>query len=179
MPSMHAGARDSYTKGILSEGNSMCTCPTKLKCAFVCASYVPLASTAALAMIIPSQDQETCMALGTLASDSANPQLACTPNDDCNQVACQPNFTDPSQATLNTFEMHFNITLLPCEEPDHVAVKVVIFKNTTQLDSFTVTNYTVRVVIFPDVITGSLVVPVVVMVNLTQITDGIELEVSN
>ncbi len=140
-------------------------------------TVVPPCSTAALA-IIPSQGQETCTALSALGSGSTDPQFACTPNDDCNQVTCTPNYTSPTLGpTFNSFQLQYNMTLLPCEEPDRVALKVITFSGPSEVNTFTYTDHTVRSIQVGS--TDGYTTTITLTVNLTQLTDGIQIHVSN
>ncbi len=139
-------------------------------------TVVPPCSTAALA-IIPSQVQETCTALSSLGSGAVDPQLACTPNDDCNQVTCTPNYTSPTLGpTFNSFELQYSMSLLPCEEPDRVALKVITFSGPSEVDSFTYTDHRVRSIQVQS--TDGYISTVTLTVKLTQLTDGIQIHVS-
>ncbi len=111
------------------------------------------------------------MALSALGSGVADPLLNCTPSDNCNQATCTPTFAVPA---LNDLDLQFNLTLLPCEEPDSVAVEVTIFAGTTELDSSIYTDDTMRT--FP--VQSPIPTIVTLTVNLTQLADGIEIQVS-
>lgn len=119
-----------------------------------------------------SQSEETCSALRNLGSGSSDVELDCTPNDDCDHVTCTGSFTSPSLSILNSLGLMSSLTLLPCQEPDRIAVALSIFTSTREIDTYIYTESNTERVFN----VGSFRVTMSVVLN--QLPNGIEIAVS-
>ncbi len=148
----------------------MWQCPQR--CCVDCEYNSFLSASTAAAAAMPRQSQETCNALSRLGTGSADIELSCVPNDECYHVTCSGNFLDSSLSFLNSFGLQSSLTLLPCSEPDRVAVELTLFTSSTELDSHIYTE-SVTQRQFP-----VSAFSVTVTVRLTQLSNGIEISVS-